>query len=182
MEPLCSLLFVLRSKYPLKINKMLNSFLGFFFVKSYRPGRLSSQCPLLLCYWEIRNRNCTFGGLLSPRAHQETLFCWSQHCAFSHFASVHQAMMPNPASSYQTVVGVQPTPNLALTGNQQSNMGNQMQGMMVQYPPMQSYQVLWWGDASLSFSQWASARVMLALLKTSVVLKSAFISLFMLTH
>ncbi|XP_014837074.1 PREDICTED: R3H domain-containing protein 1-like isoform X3 [Poecilia mexicana] len=54
---------------------------------------------------------------------------------------VHQAMMPNPASSYQTVVGVQPTPSLALTGNQQSNMANQMQGMMVQYPPMQSYQV-----------------------------------------
>ncbi|XP_030602841.1 R3H domain-containing protein 1 isoform X5 [Archocentrus centrarchus] len=53
---------------------------------------------------------------------------------------VHQAVMPNPASSYQTVVGVQPTPNLALSGNQQSNMGNQMQGMMVQYPPMQSYQ------------------------------------------
>nr|XP_046237917.1 R3H domain-containing protein 1 isoform X2 [Scatophagus argus] len=54
---------------------------------------------------------------------------------------VHQAVMPNPASSYQTIVGVQPAPNLALTGNQQSNMGNQMQGMMVQYPPMQSYQV-----------------------------------------
>lgn len=53
---------------------------------------------------------------------------------------VHQAVMPNPASSYQTVVGVQPTPNLALAGNQQSNMGSQMQGMMVQYPPMQSYQ------------------------------------------
>ncbi|KAM7375183.1 hypothetical protein PAMA_014326 [Pampus argenteus] len=53
---------------------------------------------------------------------------------------VHQAVMPNPAPSYQTVVGMQPTPNLALTGNQQSNMGNQMQGMMVQYPPMQSYQ------------------------------------------
>ncbi|XP_013866130.1 R3H domain-containing protein 1 [Austrofundulus limnaeus] len=53
---------------------------------------------------------------------------------------VHQAMMPNPASSYQTVLGVQPTPNLVLTGNQQSNMANQMQGMMVQYPPMASYQ------------------------------------------
>ncbi|XP_029300441.1 LOW QUALITY PROTEIN: R3H domain-containing protein 1 [Cottoperca gobio] len=53
---------------------------------------------------------------------------------------VHQAMMPNPASSYQTIMGMQPTSNLALTGNQQSNMGNQMQGMMVQYPPMQSYQ------------------------------------------
>lgn len=50
--------------------------------------------------------------------------------------------MPNPGSSYQTVVGVQPGPNLTLTGNQQSNMGNQMQGMMVQYPPVQSYQVI----------------------------------------
>ncbi|CAG5932370.1 unnamed protein product [Menidia menidia] len=54
---------------------------------------------------------------------------------------VHQAVMPNPASSYQTMVGMQPAHSLALTGNQQSNMANQMQGMMVQYPPMQSYQV-----------------------------------------
>lgn len=67
--------------------------------------------------------------------HSVTALC------LSHFASVHQAVMPNPASSYQTIVGMQPTPNLALTGNQQSNMGSQMQGMMVQYPPMQSYQV-----------------------------------------
>ncbi|XP_024150293.1 R3H domain-containing protein 1 isoform X3 [Oryzias melastigma] len=51
-----------------------------------------------------------------------------------------QALMPNPASSYQTVLGVQAAPSLALTGNQQSNMANQVQGMMVQYPPMQSYQ------------------------------------------
>ena len=58
------------------------------------------------------------------------------------FAAVHQAVMPNPGSSYQTIVGVQPSPNLTLTGNQQSNMGNQMQGMMVQYPPVQSYQVV----------------------------------------
>lgn len=74
-------------------------------------------------------------------SYQERLFTRSQRSAFSHFASVHQAVMPNPASNYQTIVGVQPTANLALTGNQQSNMGNQMQGMMVQYPPMQSYQV-----------------------------------------
>lgn len=64
------------------------------------------------------------------------------HGAASRFAPVHQAVMPGPASSYQTLVGVQPTSNLALIGNQQSNMGNQMQGVMVQYPPMQSYQVL----------------------------------------
>ncbi|XP_075872050.1 R3H domain-containing protein 1-like isoform X2 [Nelusetta ayraudi] len=51
---------------------------------------------------------------------------------------VHQALLPNPASSgYQTLVGVQqPSP-----GGQPSNMGNQVQGVMVQYPPLQSYQV-----------------------------------------
>lgn len=45
--------------------------------------------------------------------------------------------MASPGSSYQTLVGMQPSPSLS----QQSNMGNQMQGMMVQYPPMQTYQV-----------------------------------------
>ncbi|XP_024918598.1 R3H domain-containing protein 1 isoform X3 [Cynoglossus semilaevis] len=53
---------------------------------------------------------------------------------------VYQGVMPNPAPSYQTVVGVQPTPNLTLSDNQQSNIGNQMPGMMVQYPHLQSYQ------------------------------------------
>uniref|UniRef100_A0A672FDN1 R3H domain containing 1 n=1 Tax=Salarias fasciatus TaxID=181472 RepID=A0A672FDN1_SALFA len=47
---------------------------------------------------------------------------------------VHQAVMPTLASGYQ------PAPGLSLAGNQQSNTGNQMQGMMVQYPPMQPYQ------------------------------------------
>lgn len=51
---------------------------------------------------------------------------------------VHQAMLPNQASSYQTVM--QPTANLALPANQQSNINTPLQGMMVQYPPMQSYQ------------------------------------------
>lgn len=49
-------------------------------------------------------------------------------------ALVQQAVVASPGSSYQTLVGMQPS-------TQQSNMGNQMQGMMVQYPPVQSYQV-----------------------------------------
>ncbi|XP_019724017.1 R3H domain-containing protein 1 isoform X4 [Hippocampus comes] len=53
---------------------------------------------------------------------------------------VHQPVMSSPAS-YQTIVGMQPTLNFALTGVQQSNISSQMQGMMVQYSPMQSYQV-----------------------------------------
>lgn len=61
----------------------------------------------------------------------------------SRLSSAQQALMPNPASSYQTVLGMQAAPGLALTGNQQSNMANQVQGMMVPYPPMQSYQVFY---------------------------------------
>ncbi|XP_049608654.1 R3H domain-containing protein 1 isoform X2 [Syngnathus scovelli] len=53
---------------------------------------------------------------------------------------VHQPVMSSPAS-YQTIVGMQPTLNIALTGVQQSSISSQMQGMMVQYSPMQSYQV-----------------------------------------
>ncbi|XP_077368613.1 R3H domain-containing protein 1-like isoform X2 [Festucalex cinctus] len=53
---------------------------------------------------------------------------------------VHQPVMSSP-TSYQTIVGMQPTLNFALTGVQQSNISSQMQGMMVQYSPMQSYQV-----------------------------------------
>lgn len=52
--------------------------------------------------------------------------------------TVHQALLPNPASSgYQTLVGVQQS----AAGGQPSNMANQVQGVMVQYPPLQSYQV-----------------------------------------
>ncbi|XP_056157490.1 R3H domain-containing protein 1-like isoform X2 [Lampris incognitus] len=53
---------------------------------------------------------------------------------------VYQAAMSNPAPGYQTIVGVQPNPSPALA-SQQSNIGSQMQGLMVQYPPMASYQV-----------------------------------------
>lgn len=51
---------------------------------------------------------------------------------------VHQTLLPNPVSSgYQTLVGVQQPSS----GGQPNNMGNHVQGVMVQYPPLQSYQV-----------------------------------------
>lgn len=73
------------------------------------------------------------------------IFCCSSHLALIHFSfvfaisAVHQALLSNPASSgYQTLVGVQqPSPS-----GQPINMGNQVQGVMVPYPPLQSYQVL----------------------------------------
>ncbi|KAG7258054.1 hypothetical protein CRUP_026692, partial [Coryphaenoides rupestris] len=52
--------------------------------------------------------------------------------------------MPNQAQSYpQSMMGVQPPPPQGqnMVSSQHSNMGNQMQSMMVQYPSMPSYQV-----------------------------------------
>ncbi|XP_058248242.1 R3H domain-containing protein 1-like isoform X6 [Hemibagrus wyckioides] len=51
----------------------------------------------------------------------------------------YQTVMPNQQPSYQSVVQ-QPTSQTLVSG-QHSNMGNQMQGMMVQYPSVPSYQV-----------------------------------------
>ncbi|XP_078545107.1 R3H domain-containing protein 2 isoform X2 [Lissotriton helveticus] len=42
---------------------------------------------------------------------------------------------------YQGMMGVQQSQNSSLISNQRTSMGNQMQGMMVQYTPLSSYQV-----------------------------------------
>ncbi|KAK9968957.1 hypothetical protein ABG768_027174 [Culter alburnus] len=51
----------------------------------------------------------------------------------------YQTVMPNQQQNYQNVI--QPPQNQTLVSSQHSNMGNQMQGMMVQYLSMPSYQV-----------------------------------------
>ncbi|KAK3543957.1 hypothetical protein QTP70_031861 [Hemibagrus guttatus] len=51
----------------------------------------------------------------------------------------YQTVMPNQQPSYQSVV--QQPASQSLVSGQHSNMGNQMQGMMVQYPSVPSYQV-----------------------------------------
>ncbi|KAK7154633.1 hypothetical protein R3I94_007836 [Phoxinus phoxinus] len=54
----------------------------------------------------------------------------------------YQTVMPNPQQNYQNAI--QPLQNQALVSsqhNQHSNMGSQMQGMMVQYMSVPSYQV-----------------------------------------
>ena len=49
--------------------------------------------------------------------------------------------MPNQAQSYpQSMMAVQQSQGQNMVSGQHSNMGNQMQSMMVQFP-MQSYQV-----------------------------------------
>ncbi|KAG7280166.1 hypothetical protein CRUP_037750 [Coryphaenoides rupestris] len=56
----------------------------------------------------------------------------------------YQTVMPNQAQSYpQSMMGIQPPPPQGqnMVSGQHSNMGNQMQSMMVQYPSMPSYQV-----------------------------------------
>ncbi|XP_044797465.1 R3H domain-containing protein 2 isoform X6 [Bubalus bubalis] len=53
-----------------------------------------------------------------------------------------QPMMPNQQqAAYQGMIGVQQPQNQGLLSNQRSGMGGQMQGLVVQYTPLPSYQV-----------------------------------------
>lgn len=57
-------------------------------------------------------------------------------------------MMPNQQqAAYQGMIGVQQPQNQGLLSNQRSGMGGQMQGLVVQYTPLPSYQVgaFWMG-------------------------------------
>ncbi|KAJ6665432.1 hypothetical protein lerEdw1_003272 [Lerista edwardsae] len=50
-------------------------------------------------------------------------------------------VMPNQQQNYQGLVGVQQSQNQNLVGGQPNNIGNQIQGVIVPYPPVPSYQV-----------------------------------------
>lgn len=53
-----------------------------------------------------------------------------------------QPMMPNQQqTAYQGMIGVQQPQNQGLLSTQRSSMGGQMQGLVVQYTPLPSYQV-----------------------------------------
>ncbi|XP_030742043.1 R3H domain-containing protein 2 isoform X3 [Echinops telfairi] len=53
-----------------------------------------------------------------------------------------QPMMPSQQqATYQGMIGVQQPQNQSLLSNQRSTMGGQMQGLVVQYTPLPSYQV-----------------------------------------
>ncbi|XP_076410224.1 R3H domain-containing protein 2 isoform X13 [Peromyscus maniculatus bairdii] len=53
-----------------------------------------------------------------------------------------QPMMPNQQqTAYQGMLGVQQPQNQGLLSNQRNSMGGQMQGLVVQYTPLPSYQV-----------------------------------------
>lgn len=53
-----------------------------------------------------------------------------------------QPMMPNQQqAAYQGMIGVQQPQNQGLFSNQRSSVGGQMQGLVVQYTPLPSYQV-----------------------------------------
>uniref|UniRef100_A0A6Q2XNM0 R3H domain containing 1 n=1 Tax=Esox lucius TaxID=8010 RepID=A0A6Q2XNM0_ESOLU len=53
----------------------------------------------------------------------------------------YQTVMPNQSHSYPSMIGVQQPQSQNMVSGQHNSMGNQMQGMMVQYPSMPSYQV-----------------------------------------
>uniref|UniRef100_A0ACB8G1E6 R3H domain-containing protein 1 n=1 Tax=Sphaerodactylus townsendi TaxID=933632 RepID=A0ACB8G1E6_9SAUR len=50
-------------------------------------------------------------------------------------------VMPNQQQNYQGLIGVQQSQNQNLVGGQPNNIGNQIQGVIVPYPPVPSYQV-----------------------------------------
>lgn len=52
-----------------------------------------------------------------------------------------QPVMSGQQQPYQGVMGVQQSQNPGLLGSQRSSVGGQMQGLMVQYTPLPSYQV-----------------------------------------
>uniref|UniRef100_A0AAY4AYQ3 R3H domain-containing protein 2 n=1 Tax=Denticeps clupeoides TaxID=299321 RepID=A0AAY4AYQ3_9TELE len=52
-----------------------------------------------------------------------------------------QWISPFQQPAYQGMIGVQQPQNPGILNSQRTGMGGQMQGMMVQYPPMPSYQV-----------------------------------------
>ncbi|XP_015272603.1 PREDICTED: R3H domain-containing protein 1 [Gekko japonicus] len=50
-------------------------------------------------------------------------------------------VMPNQQQNYQGLIGVQQSQNQNAVGGQPNNIGNQIQGVIVPYPPVPSYQV-----------------------------------------
>lgn len=57
-------------------------------------------------------------------------------------------VLPNQQQNYQGLVGVQQSQNQNLVSGQHNNVGNQIQGVIVPYPSVPSYQV---GNLFLTF-------------------------------
>ncbi|XP_060677176.1 R3H domain-containing protein 2 isoform X5 [Hemiscyllium ocellatum] len=64
-----------------------------------------------------------------------------------------QGVIPNQQQTYQGMIGVQQPQTPGLMNNQRSNLGNQMQGMMVQYSSVPSYQVPMSSDSQVVVQQ-----------------------------
>uniref|UniRef100_UPI00398EE34F R3H domain-containing protein 2 isoform X8 n=1 Tax=Pristiophorus japonicus TaxID=55135 RepID=UPI00398EE34F len=64
-----------------------------------------------------------------------------------------QGVIPNQQQTYQGMMGVQQPQTPGLMNNQRGNLGNQMQGMMVQYSSVPSYQVPMSSDSQVVVQQ-----------------------------
>ncbi|XP_048379459.1 R3H domain-containing protein 2 isoform X10 [Stegostoma tigrinum] len=64
-----------------------------------------------------------------------------------------QGVIPNQQQTYQGMIGVQQPQTPGLMNNQRNNLGNQMQGMMVQYSSVPSYQVPMSSDSQVVVQQ-----------------------------
>lgn len=50
-------------------------------------------------------------------------------------------VMPNQQQNYQGIVGIQQPQSQSLVGGQPNSIGNQIQGVVIPYPSVPSYQV-----------------------------------------
>lgn len=64
-----------------------------------------------------------------------------------------QGVIPNQQQTYQGMMGVQQPQTPGLMNSQRNNLGNQMQGMMVQYSSVPSYQVPMSSDSQVVVQQ-----------------------------
>lgn len=64
----------------------------------------------------------------------------SKH-SLTHCAITGYQVMPNQQQNYQGIVGIQQPPSQNLIGGQPNGIGSQIQGVVIPYPSVPSYQV-----------------------------------------
>lgn len=91
------------------------------------------KLPDLKCHWKMLNVHFSHKQLCIKCVHYFKI-------RFKCIISGYQ-VLPNQQQNYQGLVGVQQSQNQNLVSGQHNNVGNQIQGVIVPYPSVPSYQV-----------------------------------------
>lgn len=78
---------------------------------------------------------------LALRYRNTLLFTLNSKQDLTHFAVTGYQVMPNQQQNYQGIVGVQPPQSQSLVGGQPNSTGTHIQGVVIPYPSVPSYQV-----------------------------------------